>query len=347
MTPVWLFAFALSVTAATPNAQLAAAEDHVAQVRYTEAEKALGLARAVPNNPRPTLLRILELQGIVAATLGNAPKARTFFQSMLSLDPERKLPDGLPPRVRTPFYEAKGMTAEAAAMIFTAVPEAAPDALTLRAKLSADPSTLARKVRFHLKDEAGAWKITDKPFASGAATLTVGPGRFAWFAELLGEQDATLFSVGSEEKPQADGSARVASVAPVVVTPPPSDVPMVGAPQRPSSRVNPAAWVCFAGAGATAIGGVVAGVLSRGANSRVDNATKDSEGFVSGMTQREAANLRSQAKTEAIAANVLFGAAVALAGTGTAIWVFSSSSGSSSVAFVPSPGGIVAVGAFP
>src|SRR5690349_8899069 len=109
MTPVWLFAFALSVTAATPNPQLAIAEDHLAQVRYAEAEKALVLARAIPNNPRVTLLRILELQGIVAATLGNAPKAKTFFQAMLSLDPERKLPEGLPPRVRTPFYEAKGM----------------------------------------------------------------------------------------------------------------------------------------------------------------------------------------------------------------------------------------------
>jgi hypothetical protein len=336
MTPVWLFA--LIVTGA-PNPHLTAAEDHVAQVRYSEAEKSLGIARAQPKNPRETLLRILELQGIVAATLNQAPKARGYFQHMLSLDPERKLPEGLPPRVRTPFYEAKGMVSEATPMVFTATPESTPEGLVLQAKLSADPMTLARKVRFHLKPQNGSWAVTDKPLTAGAASLTAGPGRFEWWAELLGEQDATLFTAGSEGKPFADG----ASLEPVAVAPP-TDVPVIVTPQASSSRVHPAAWVCFAGAGATAIGGVVAGVMSRGNNGRVDNAPKDADGFVTGLTQRQAAGLREQARTQAVAANVLFGAAAALAGTGAVIWIFS---GSDKVALVPGPGGVVVVGALP
>ena len=98
MTPVWFF---VCIAGATPNAPLATAEDLVANVRYADAEKPLTAARAVPDNSRETLLRILELQGVVAATLNNPQKARAYFQQLLSLDPERKLPEGQPPRVRT------------------------------------------------------------------------------------------------------------------------------------------------------------------------------------------------------------------------------------------------------
>src|SRR4051812_39554965 len=115
MTPVLIMVLVAGATAGT-NPQLNAAEEAVAQVRYADAEKLLEKARAVPDNTRETLLRILELQGIVAATLGAAPKARTYFQTLITLDPERKLPEGQPPRVKTPFYEAKGMVSEAPPM---------------------------------------------------------------------------------------------------------------------------------------------------------------------------------------------------------------------------------------
>lgn len=339
MTPVWLFALVLT---ASPNPHLVSAEDLVAQVRYADAEKALNQARAQQRNPRETLLRILELQGVVAATLGNAAKARTHFQQLLSLAPDRKLPEGQPPRVRTPFYEAKGMASEAAAMSFSAAAETPPEGLTLRARLSADPATLARKARFHVREVGGAWKLTDKPISSGTAVVLPGPGRYEWWAELLGEQDATLFSAGSDDKPFVDGAVSTAPGAAAPV----SDVPRVVAPPpKASSGINPVPIVLIGAGGAAAVGGIVAGVLSRSALGKVENAPKDSEGFVTGMTQREAAALRDQAKTQAIAANVLFGAAVALAGTGAVIWLFSGSS--SKVAFIPGPGGVLAVGELP
>lgn len=341
MTPVCFLVF---VAAATPNTQLLAAEDLVAQVRYADAEKALTQARAQPGNARETLLRILELQGIVAGTLGQAPRASKFFQQLLALQPDRRLAEGLPPRVRTPYYEAKGIASEVAPMLFTA--SADMEGPVLRAKLSADPATLARKARFHVREVGGAWKVTDKPIASGAAALSPGSGRFEWWVELLGEHDATLFSAGSDDKPFVDGvaAAKPVPVPVAVAVAPSSDVPVAIAAPASSPGVHPAVWVCAAGAGAAAVGGVVAGVLSRGNAGKVENPQKDAAGLVTGMTQREAAGLRDQARTQAIAANVLFGSAVALAGTGLAIFLFS---GPSKVAVIPGPGGVVFAGALP
>lgn len=321
MTPVWLFAL---VVAASPNPPLTAAEDSVAQVRYAEAEKQLAVARALPNNTRDTLLRIIELQGIVAATLGQGPRARTHFQQLLSLDPGRKLPDGLPPRVRTPFYEAKGMAAEAKQMGFTATADGA----QLVAKLSADPMTLARKVRFHVKPQGAEWAVTDKPIAAGSAMLPVMAPTYQWFAELLGEQDAILF----ETAPLSVGAvAEPVAVAPVIAQP------------APGAR-NPAAFVLLGMSGASAIGGVVSGVLSRSNVDRVNNATRDSNGVVTGLTQRQAEGFKADARTQAIAANVLFATAAVLAATGVVVWVVSGRS--AKVAVIPGPGGAALAGEF-
>jgi hypothetical protein len=340
MTPVWiLVAVTLNAAPASQTSLLATAEDLVAQVRYADAEKALAAARAQPNNPRETLLRILELQGIVAATLGQAPKARSFFQALLTLDPARRLPEGQPPRVKTPFYEAKGMAAESAQMTFTTSSDSGADGTHLHAQLLADPLQLAKKVRFHQREEGTAdWVVQTAPLVSGSATVVGGLGQLDWWAELLGEQDASLMFAGSADKPFIDGVMRnkpPPAAAEVVVAPPPPQ------PETPS-RITAPVVVLFAGALAATGGGVVAGVLSRGANGQVDNAAS-SNGVVTGLTQRQADGLRSTAKTEAIAANVCFGAALALAGTGVVVFLLS---GPSHVAVAPSPNGVVFAGDF-
>ncbi len=323
MTPVWIFA--LVVTAA-PNPPLTSAEDLVAQIRYADAEKQLAIARSLPNNTRDTLLRIIELQGIVAATLGQAPRARTYFQQLLSLDPGRKLQDGLPPRVRTPFYEAKGM--EASQMGFTAEVEPT----QLRAKLSSDPMTLARKVRFHIRPQGAEWGVTDEPIAAGFAVAPVTVTAYQWFAELLGEQDAILFNVGTEAAARSEGVGAAAAFTPIVTGP------------SPAARrgVNPAAFVLIGAGGAAAIGGVVAGVLSRGNLDRLNSAARDSNGYVTGLTQRQGEGLKADARTQAIAANVLFGTAVVLVATGAVVWLVSGRS--AKVAVLPGPAGVAIAG---
>ena len=339
MTLVWIIA---GLTAATPAPQLAVAEDLVAQVRYADAEKALVIARAQPDNSRETLLRILELQGIVAATLGQPPKARTFFQMMLLLDPSHKLPEGQPPRVKTPFYEAKGMASEGSQMTFTTSSDSGPDGSHFHAQLSADPLSLAKKVRFHQREDAGGWSDQVAPLTAGTASVVGGLGHLEWWAELLGDQDATLLIAGSPEKPFVDGVSRATVALPVAATP---EVVAPPPPARSSpSRVTPPVIALFGGAVAATAGGVIVGVLSRGALSQVDGAMTDGNGVVTGITQRQAASLRDTAKTDAIVANVCFGAAIALAGAGTAVFFLS---GPSQVAVAPSPNGVVFVGQFP
>lgn len=339
MTPVWFF---VCIAGATPNAPLATAEDLVANVRYADAEKPLAQARAVPDNGRDTLLRILELQGVVAATLNNPQKARAFFQQLLTLDPERKLPEGQPPRVRTPFYEAKGMVSEGAPMQFTGSVKTTADGVQLEGHLSADPQSLAKKTRFHFREagSGGAWVVKESPLVNGVAAHAPGRGRYEWFVELLGDADAQLFLVGSEAKPFVDGPTQtVAQAAPSDVTKP-APAPAASG----GSRTGPLFWTCVAGTGAAAIGGAVAGVLSKGGFDSIGNATKDARGVVTGMTQKQADQVRATAKTEALAANVLFGVAGAFAATGLVVFLVSGPS--SSAAIVPAPNGLAVAGSF-
>src|SRR5438034_203124 len=111
-----LGAFALVLLAANP--QLEKAEQLVSSVRYADAARALAAAWVEPGNSRAEVLRILELQGIAAGTLSHPAEAQQFFRRLLSLDPEHKLPSGLPPRVKTPFFEAKGAIGEAGPLRF-------------------------------------------------------------------------------------------------------------------------------------------------------------------------------------------------------------------------------------
>lgn len=340
MTPVWI---SLCLLSATPSGPLATAEDLVSNLRYADAEKALVAARAQPEHPREALLRILELQGIVAATLNNGPKAKAFFQQLLALDPEHKLPGDQPPRVRTPFYEAKGMASEAKPMELVAEAQQTADGARLEAGLTADPLSLGKKARFHVREVGGAWTVKDVPLTAGRAAHLLGPGKWEWWVAILGDADATLFSRGGDDKPftagTGAGSAVAGTATPPGLTPPPTTVKSSG-----GSRTGPLFWACVAGAGATAIGGTIAGVLSRSANGSVENAAKDGNGVVTGITQKQADALRSAAKTQAIAANVLFGAAGVLAATGVVVFLVSTPSGS--VAVSPAAGGVTVSGSF-
>src|SRR5262249_1567558 len=62
-----------------PNPNLTKAEKLLDDLDYDGAALALLQAKNTPGNDRPTLLRILELQGVVAATLDQKSSSATFF----------------------------------------------------------------------------------------------------------------------------------------------------------------------------------------------------------------------------------------------------------------------------
>ncbi len=107
----------------TPNPELPRARQSLEELRYAEASTALEAARARPGNDRGTLLQILELQGVVAATLRQQDKARTAFQTLLSLAPAHQLVGDYSPRVMTPFFEARAWVDEVGALRWRQSPQ--------------------------------------------------------------------------------------------------------------------------------------------------------------------------------------------------------------------------------
>src|SRR4051812_13698710 len=89
------------------NPKLVEARAQADDFDFQGALKSLEQAIAQEGNDRETTLSIVELQGVVWGNLNKPAKARTAFITLLTLDPDRVLSGDYPPRVRTPFYEAK------------------------------------------------------------------------------------------------------------------------------------------------------------------------------------------------------------------------------------------------
>ncbi len=332
---------------AAPNAKLAEAKRLVDDLELEAAAKALDAAAAVAGNDRATMLDLYELQGVVHGTQGKTDKAREAFKALLVLDPEHKLSGNQPPRVRTPFYEAKDWAARNGPLALDADVQktgAVVDAITLKVK--GDGLRLAKAVAFHL-DLSGKPRFeTARLDASGKATVKVGAAGVKWWAELLGEKDAVLVHLGTAAAPR-DEAPKVAVAPPVDplkdVPPPPPPPPEVAQPAG-------GAWMRPTGIGLLAAGGVALGVgalmglQANDAHNKVKNAARDANNNIIGITQREAAQLDAAERSNATVANVLFGTAAALAGTGLAFVILGGPS--DDVTLTPSPGGVVVSGRF-
>src|SRR5438309_6322970 len=170
-----LAALAAVCLALGANPELDKAEKLIAEVRYADAARALATAWTTPANSRAEVLRILELEGIAAGTLSHPAESQQFFRKLLSLDPEHKLPTGLPPRVRTPFFEAKGSISETGPLRFEQTPPRVQGGLveSIGIKVAADPMDLSHAVRFHWRVPGGPWSSSEAALSKGEARLTV------------------------------------------------------------------------------------------------------------------------------------------------------------------------------
>ncbi len=299
--------------------------------------KALDGADKTEGNDRATVLEILQLQGIAFGTLGKEAKTRDSFRKLLVLDPSATLPKDLPPRVRTPFFEAREWAASNGPITVTGGVNLEGGLVqAVKVLVDKDLLRLARTVRFHL-DLEGTKSTVDAPIASGKAEAPVQKQGVTWWAEVLSDRKGVLFTVGTEDKPRKDGEVRapVAS-APLQVD---SSGPVSGGWRRPTGFV-------LLGAGAVAAGiGVVLGVQSGAARSRLTGATRDDQGRVTGITQAEAGPLEAGANTQAAVANVLFGVGGALGAAGVVL-VIMGPSDQPTVALSPAPGGVFVSGHF-
>jgi hypothetical protein len=320
----------------TPNPDLPRAQQFLEELRYTEAASALDAARARLGNDRATLLQILELQGVVAAMLRQPLKARTAFQTLLSLAPDHQLVGDYAPRVMTPYFEARGWVDEIGALRMEAAPVVKTDTSIerLAVRLASDPLKLARVVRFHLRTDSAPWSQQEAPLEQGTASIPVKGGQVQWWAELLDEHQAVLTTVGSGEAPLTEITTRAQALLDAL-----KRGPVV---EEGRSPMRTAGYVLLGVAAGSGAAGGFFGLRSRSARTQVEDAPVDERGVTIGLTQREALALDERARSSARLANVLFGVAGVAAVAGGTFWVLGAP-----VKVSASPAGVALEGTLP
>ncbi|MFT3713485.1 MAG: hypothetical protein QM817_37995 [Archangium sp.] len=324
----------------------------VEDLEYAPALKLLDQLEKTEGNDAEALREIWLLQGISYGTLGKDAKTRDAFRKLLVVFPDTKLPADLPPRVRTPFFEAKEWASSSGNLSVT--PNATVEGgkvTSLEVKLGPDVLRLARTARFHVKVD-GAEKTEDVALAGGKATLALSGTEVSWSAQILSERKGVLLNVAQRtegttakkrDEPVAEtrpsvtpGSSTSTSSNDVVAQP---EGPVEGAWRRPTG-------IALIGAGALAAGiGIYFGVSSAGTAARVTGAQRDESGRVTGLTQKDAASLEAQAHGQAATANVLFVTGGVLAAAGAVLTIIGPS-GKPIAQVTPAGAGLSVAGTF-
>lgn len=326
---------------AGPPPKVLEARRLVDDLEMEAALKALIEAERAEGNDRAALLEIYLLQGIAFGSLGKDAKTRDSFRKLLMLDPQAKLPADQPPRVRTPFTEAKDwvlangpLTVSAEAVVERGLIK------HLAINVQKDVLRQARTARVHWKT-TGDEQVADLPLAAGAAEAPVSAPSVTWWIEILSEKKGVIAEVGTAAQPRED---RAPGVKPEVVAAA-SDLGVR------ESRVVSGGWrrptgLVLLGAGVVAAGvGVIFGAQSSGTRAALTGAATDSEGRVTGLTQRDAAGLEAQANSQATLANVLYGVGGALGAAGLVFTILGPVT-EPVVSLSPAPGGAVVHGTF-
>lgn len=204
--------------------------------------------------------------------------------------------------------------------------------------------TLAKRARVHMRLDGGDWQVREVA-AAPTTTVEAGGKVVQWWLELLGENGAVLFVLGSEADPIVDavpgaiipkaGGGAVAKkpepakpepakhqpeekkpdapvleakpkLAPEAPTEPKPDLTAHGPKREKEPRVLP--WVLI-GAGVVSAGvATIFAVQSASARAQVTNPTVDAQtGYVVSITRAEALELEGKAHTNAVVANTLWG----------------------------------------
>lgn len=319
-------ALLLLAAAPSPAQRLTDARRLMNELQYEQALKtataALDQAKDVD---RDTLVGLYEFSGIAWAAVDKPAKAKDAFQRLLSLAPDYQLSKDLPPRTRTPFFEAKTwVDANGAVSVQVEAVREAGQVKELRISVADNALVPARAVRVGLTVEGRAEPAARLPVTSGRATLEVGAPAVQWAVEVLGDKGVLRAASGESVPPV---------VAPPVTAPRP--LPAVAASAAPGWLRPAGLAVGGAGLAALVAGGVL-GYLSFDARSQLASAERNMAGVVTGLTERQAAQLDQSARTFALVANALFITGGLLAATGLGLFIFGpAETGAPQVAVLP------------
>ncbi len=259
-----------------------------------EAQRAfdeLQFERALTLTPAPTswsgfgreaVVHALTLRALCLASVKRDDEARVAFRQLLALEPGWQLPDQFGPRVRTLVLEAKD-----------AVVRGGPLTLSVESGavvISGDAFGLAQSVAMSWRGATGT-KSVKVPVANRIdAPWSAGEPVDVWLT-LLGPGDSVLLEWGTAAAPRHLGPAM----------PAPATAP---APSRLSGVA--VAAIIAAGVGVAALGGgVFALTQADQPRAALAASTRDADGRITSLTQREAFLLDTRANTAWQAAGVL------------------------------------------
>nr|MDQ3037434.1 tetratricopeptide repeat protein [Myxococcota bacterium] len=196
----------------TPTDPLQAAEQAYVEVDFERTLEHASAALQAGGHSPDRLARIYQLLGVSAAALGDPDGARDFFERMLAIDPDATLDDTVPPRLRAPFLEARGVVSARTDELGAQVGIARTEGGAVRVALT-DPFGMARMVRVHARLEGGA-EYTSAEAESGAEVLMPLPGadtadRVEYWVEVLDPYGNQLAILGSEFEPRTVGRIAV------------------------------------------------------------------------------------------------------------------------------------------
>lgn len=313
----WALVVAAVLTQAQ-SAHIKAAREAMDDLKYPEAKALLQKARQQSGLQRAELVEILWLQGLVAASLNQPDAARASFRALFAIDPEHQPERDYPPKIMSPYYEARGWIATNKPLGFAQLPATVEGGRVKRigVKVQADPLALVAGVRIHV---VGA-DTTEHSLKNLAATRDVDAETVSWWAELVGERNAELARIGSADQPVVDTAKRedTVAVAPQPVVPVVEDKPM--SPMRTGAFAAAAAGVASFGIG------LVFGIRSNTMANALRSRTRDADGVVIGWSQTEAINFELQQRREAGVANALFVTAALLVAVAVVLFILGSDS---------------------
>lgn len=327
--------FAVVASAAEPSAdpvdvRIAQARGLLDDLDPAGALKLLDAVEKTRGLSHQSFVELLRLKGIAWGTLEKDAMIRDAFRKLLMFAPDTPAPQNAPPRVRTPFFEAKDWASRHGPTTLQ-LSSRADDAglITLEVAVQRDVYRAARRVRLRLEGR----EPVELPLEHGAARLETGLRALRWSALVLGERDEVLLQ--SELRTEGEAPPAQAPTAPVAAVQP---APARGAGhwQRPLGGV-----LLGVGAAALVTGGIL-GVLSSSGRARL---TPDASGVVTQVSQRDAPGLAGQVQLQAMLANAFFIAGGALAAAGV-LFVVLGPADAPGLALSPTPGGLVVHGSF-
>jgi hypothetical protein len=213
-----LFALALSlVLASRASAQsgpelLQAADEAYSDVELESARANASQAIQVGGLSPTELVHAYQLVGVSASALGDTTAAREAFVMMVSIDPDVRLDDTVPPRLRAPFLEARGQVSAHSRMSAEVTLARAYGALRIALT---DPLELVNTVRVHTRVEGQVEFATaeydpdDEIMARAAGASSA--DRMEYWLECLDAHGNQLLLVGTEYEPHVVGRIATAT----------------------------------------------------------------------------------------------------------------------------------------